>query len=128
MIVVAGPPGVDPAKTAMLIGLGFKRAAEWHVKRISPEPGGAAAEQRGFEAVVGPAPPVYDPGGPICLAESIDGSDDLAALESYAAASSAVLVVVPVEAERGDLRAALGDRGYDVASEWYSGPVAGLAT
>jgi len=125
-IVVSGPASVDPAKVRFLRELGLAVAAEWWVKPVSPEATGDVPEQTGFAAEVGPAPPVYDPGGPTCLALEIAAPAALADLERYAAAAGAVVVIVPVRVEAVALRGALERRGYEVASEWYSAPTAEL--
>ena len=88
---------------------------------------GDVPDQDGFEAIVGPAPPVYDPGGPVCLAARLDGPDALPHLERYGAAARAVLAIVPLATGREDVRAVLVARGYALASEWYAAPIETLA-
>jgi hypothetical protein len=43
----------------------------------------------------GPAPPVYDPGGPVLLADDVADGTDAASLEAEAIRLGAVLPVVP---------------------------------
>ena len=119
-IVVSGSRAVDAPKVDFLAGLGLFCEAEWWVKPIVPTRGGPVAK-RGFDAIVGPAPPVYKPGGPTCLATEIESPEALQRLERFAAASQAVIVIVPTLASRDDLRQELRTRDYVVASEWYSG-------
>ena len=66
------------------------------------------------------APPVYDPGGPVCLVEDWQGNEALLTeAEQTAAARGAVLVrVVCPHADQGQAER-LRQRGYTVASEWY---------
>lgn len=68
----------------------------------------------------GPAPPVYDPGGPVLLADRVAAGADLAVLTAGAVRLGAVLLVVP--ADPGSARAReLAGRGARVASDWYLG-------
>ena len=119
-IVVSGPRSVDAPKVDFLAGLGLLCEAEWWVKQVEPIQGDPVAT-KGFDATVGPAPPVYKPGGPTCLATRIESPDVLEQLERFAAASQAVIVIVPTLASRDDLREELRARDYVVASEWYTG-------
>ena len=119
-IVVSGSRAVDAPKADFLIGFGLVCEAEWWVKRIEPTRGEPVAK-KGFDAIVGPAPPVYEPGGLTCLATDIESPRALQRLERFAAASEAVVVIVPTLASRDDLRRELRDRDYVVASEWYTG-------
>ena len=119
-IVVSGSRAVDAPKVDFLAGLGLLCEAEWWVKQIEPTHDQPVAT-KGFEAIVGPAPPVYKSGGPTCLATHIESPEALQQLERFAAASRAVIVIVPTLASRDDLRQELRDRDYVVASEWYTG-------
>ena len=60
-VIVAGSQEIDPLKRAFLHRLGLTVAAEWWVRPLDAAPGDVP-DQDGFEAIVGPAPPVYDPG------------------------------------------------------------------
>ena len=123
-IVVSGSRSVDAPKVDFLAGLGLDCEAEWWVKPVElneREP----VEMSGFNAFVGPAPPVYDPGGLTCLAMEIESLVALAHFEEFASASQAVVAIVPTLTSRLDLRAELRERGYTVASEWYAGTLVG---
>lgn len=115
-IVVCGPPELDPPKSRFLRESGMGVVAEWRVRALDPADG-EPGEQSGFEAVVGPAPPVYDPGGPVCLALSLE-ADAVDRFERFARRSGAVLAVAPVLLG-APLREELDRRGYVVASDWY---------
>ena len=55
----------DEPKVAMLRGLSLKPVEQWWVKPVDPSGTTAASgrvEGSGFSGIVGPAPPVYDPG------------------------------------------------------------------
>lgn len=121
-IVVSGPPSVDEPKTAFLDACGLRVDAEWRVKPLAPVSGELPAKQ-GFDAAVGPAPPVYDPGGLTALALRIDEPEAVERFEQFAAASKAVVAIVPVRTSDEKLRTELDRRGFSVASEWYVGPV-----
>jgi hypothetical protein len=110
---------VDRPKVGLLTAAGLGVEAEWWVRSVDPLVGEPPGPD-GFEAVVGPAPPVYDPGGPVCVARRVEKAAALESLERFAACSGAVLVIVPVEASRAALRGSLARRGYVVASEWYA--------
>jgi GNAT superfamily N-acetyltransferase len=124
-IVVTGPASVDRPKNEFLRSAGLAVGAEWRTKSLSPHEGPVPAMD-GFDAAVGPAPPVYDPGGLTCLALRLDDPSVLPAFEEFAERSAAVVGIVPVRAEAVDLRRLLIQRGYAAASEWYCGPSGAL--
>jgi len=64
-------PRLQPGCTAFLSAVGLRVEAEWLVKRIVPT-NGRALEKEGFDAAIGRAPSVYDPGGLTALALRID--------------------------------------------------------
>ncbi len=95
-----GPPGPTP------------------VRRFEPP---QRFEGPGFSGLFGSAPPVYDPGGPVLLADRVAAATDLAVLTAEAIRLGAVLLVVP--AAPGSARAReLDGCGWHVASDWYLGP------
>jgi len=124
-IVVSGPTSIDEPKAAFLAGLGLRVDAEWRVKALAPASGPIPAKE-GFDAAVGPAPPVYDPGGLTALALRIDYPEAVERFEEFAAASGAIVAIVPVRTSDERLLASLDRRGFAVASEWYAGPVSSL--
>lgn len=124
-IVVSGPPSVDEAKTAFLAERGLYVDAEWRVKTLTPTTAGPFPKE-GFDAAIGPAPPVYEPGGLTALALRVDYPAAVERFEQFAASSDAVVAIVPVRVSDTDLRAELDRRGFVVASEWYAGPVSSL--
>jgi hypothetical protein len=70
------------------------------------------------------APPVYEPGGPVCLVANLPddtNADALAMAEREARERGAVLIVVncPHGGGHEDL---LGETGYRIAGSWYVGP------
>ncbi len=124
-IVVSGPPSVDEPKTAFLSGRGLRVDAEWRVKALTPTTAGAPAKD-GFDAAIGPAPPVYEPGGLTALALRVDYPEAVERFEQFAAASDAVVAIVPLRVSDAGLREELDRRHFVVASEWYAGSVSTL--
>ena len=124
-IVVSGPPSIDEPKTAFLSEQGLRVDSEWRVKALTLTRAGAPVKE-GFDAAIGPAPPVYEPGGLTALALRVDYPEAVARFEQFAAASDAVVAIVPVRLSDTDLRAELDRRQFVVASEWYAGPVSPL--
>lgn len=77
-------------------------------------------EGPGFSGILEPAPPVYDPGGPVLQADHIDEGTEITVVEREAAALGAVLAIIP--ASPGTPRASeLARDGWNVASDWYLG-------
>jgi hypothetical protein len=68
----------------------------------------------------GSAPPVYDPGGPVLLADDVADGMDAASLEAEAIRLGAVLLVVPVAPGTARARELSGP-GWQVGSDWYVG-------
>ncbi len=86
----------DVPKRTLLQRSGLVAVARWWVKELAPI-GPAAAwgpvRVADVDALLVPAPPVYDPGGPVCLLGDLDPELAPAASEE-AAALGAVLAVV----------------------------------
>jgi GNAT superfamily N-acetyltransferase len=82
-----------------------------------------------------PAPPVYSPGGPVCMIDDFAvansqewdsvGAALLAAVEREAQARGAVLAVVVCAQRDHAKRAVLQKAGLTIASEWHVKPLAG---
>jgi GNAT superfamily N-acetyltransferase len=125
----------DEDKCAMLAALTLELAEQWWVRELSPgeheSQGGQVATPgpvtgTGFSGLLGPAPPVYDPGGPVLLvAELAAGADlagaDLAGVEREAAGMGAVLLIVPAAPASARAAAIARRPGWSVASDWYLG-------
>ncbi len=114
---------LDLPKNALLESAGLGPAEQWWVKPLFPagrtERTGTVSGH-GFSGHLGPAPPVYDPGGPVLLVHRIEPGVALAAMEREAAGWGAVLAVVP-ESPSGPRAAELTAGGYEVASVWFTG-------
>ncbi len=123
VVVVCGH--VDAQKGAFLRASGLAARADWWVKPLTPGSAGEVEPPAGVHAVITTAPAVYDPGGPVALAPALESPALLEALERWAAARGAVIVVVPAWRDDDALVAALRGRGYAAASEWYEGSLTG---
>lgn len=86
----------DAPKRLMLTQLGLTPHARWWVKALTPTgptaPAGAIT-LGDVQARLVPAPPVYDPGGPVCLLGDLPAAQAASAAQR-AAAAGAVLAVV----------------------------------
>lgn len=114
----------DQPKVSMLQRLSLCLAEQWWVRELHPGRAQAAAPGRidgpGFSGIFGPAPPVYDPGGPVLQADRADDNAEVAVIEREATALGAVLAIIP--AAPGTVRAGqLARHGWSVASDWYLG-------
>ncbi len=113
----------DEPKVALLRACSLEPVEQWWVKPLAP--GGTLVatgrvEGSGFSGILGPAPPVYDPGGPVVLVDRVVHGTRVAAIEEEAAALGGVLAVIPVRV--GDEREAeLHDAAFTVSSAWYVG-------
>jgi hypothetical protein len=110
----------DEPKRAMLRQAGGRLTEEWWVRPLADVARAAASEPAGATGQLVTAPPVYDPGGPVCSVTSWDGTAGaLDAVEAWAAAQGAVLAVVAVAADAVDRQEALDAARYTATSEWY---------
>lgn len=74
-----------------------------------------------LRAILLSAPPVYDPGGPVCFIEEWQNDETLLSeAERAAAAKGAVLTRVICPHADHDRAELLVQRGYTLASEWYT--------
>jgi len=77
-----------------------------------------------LRAILVDAPPVYDPGGPVCFVEDWSGDGSLLANAEQEAAHRGAVVVRVICAHNDTSRAKmLVKHGYKVASEWYTAPL-----
>jgi hypothetical protein len=84
----------DEPKRAMLAELGYQRGASWWVHPIQAFEG-ERTTLRDTDAVVGPGPPIYDPGGLATLAIEMRDPADVATFDRSTTASNAILAIVP---------------------------------
>jgi hypothetical protein len=116
----------DHSKREMLASLGLVVTSRWWVKELRPT--GDVSESGpvrlgDVEALMVPAPPVYDPGGPVCLLGDLDAS--LAGSASDAAARrGAVLAIVQRDRSPStapDAEPELEAAGFHNPSEFFDG-------
>lgn len=116
----------DEPKRRMLAEAGLVVASRWWVKELSPTASASAwgpVSVAGVDAVVMPAPPVFDPGGPVCILGPVASATAVSALEA-AAATGAVLAIVQRSGGPDDVPASdpvLGAAGFTNPSEFYDG-------
>jgi len=116
----------DTPKVAMLAGAGLMVTARWWVKELTPA--GAVTTfglvtMADVEALVMPAPPVYDPGGPVCLLGNVDASR---AIEAAVAAAECGAVLAIVQRDGSSEKAPASEpeleaAGFHNPSEFYEG-------
>ena len=114
----------DDAKVLMLKSAGLSVGESWWVR-----PGDDRAQDAqifgpvaaaGIEALVIPAPPVYDPGGPVLLVTSIDSADRVVEVPLLAEEQGAVLAILPCP-PISDLSRAAQEAGFDETTQYYVG-------
>ena len=114
----------DQPKVQMLLGCGLELVEQWWVLPVRPAPGAEAQRGRidgaGFSGLLGPAPPVYDPGGAVLLIERADPGAQPDQIADVAARMGAVLAIVAAQ-PGGELARELHTGEWSVASEWYLG-------
>jgi hypothetical protein len=108
----------DEPKRAMLHNLGYRRGASWWVHPVQAVEG-VPPTLRDPDPVVGPAPPVYDPGGLTALALEMRDPADVPTFDQWASASNAILAIVPARSSDTTLEQALSHAGYEPASDWF---------
>jgi hypothetical protein len=113
----------DEEKSALLRGLSLRLAEQWWVREL-PSAGPLRPPARvagtGFSGILGPAPPVYAPGGPVLLVDGLADDAELPAVEREATELGALLLVIPVPVD-SPRAAELPGLGWTVASDWYLG-------
>lgn len=112
-------PKRDTTKRAMLIDAGLDLSAEWWVKPLEPRPASEQPIPTGGEVVLGPAPPVYDPGGPVGVVLRLNEPDLIDEIEEWLETRGAVLSIVPAWTRNQRLRSTFGSRDDEPASEWF---------
>lgn len=114
----------DTPKRSFLLDAGWAVAAAWWVHPVEPTHA-PLPRLTSVQALVGPAPPVYEPGGPTALALSLGEvpATAVSLFGRWAAASNAVLAIVPARSSDRALADELEAQRYTVASEWFILPL-----
>ena len=113
---------LDEPKRTMLLAAGLEVAEEWWVKPLAatgPASTFGPLDVPGATAVVVPAPPVYDPGGPVAIIGPGVDQSSLPDVEERAAAAGAVLAVARLPDDAA--RSAVDDAGYELTSQFLEG-------
>jgi hypothetical protein len=115
----------DDPKVALLQSLGLTIGESWCLRAvdasesIAPTFGPVSAD--GIDALVIPAPPVYDPGGPVLLVTSVASPDAVPSVSDLAAERGAVLAILPTTPSEPELAAAALRCGFDETTRYYVG-------
>lgn len=113
----------DQPKAGLLRDLSLSVAEQWWVHELlparAPVPPGRVSGP-GFAGLLTQAPPVYDPGGPVFLADRSEGPAYVNVITREATECGAVLAVIPAAPDTA-LTAELRRRGWSIASDWYAG-------
>jgi ribosomal protein S18 acetylase RimI-like enzyme len=122
----------DTAKVAMLESLDLSVGESWWVRAVedpaSSEPMFGPLSADGIEALLIPAPPVYDPGGPVLLVTSLASVNDVQRVPTIGGERSAVLAILPTKPGTPDLTDAAEACGFDETSRYYVGQPADTTT
>ena len=100
----------------------------WHrdLEPAHPDLDGAASGSNiavdGAEGRLVPAPPVYDPGGPVLLVTNVVDRGALRRIESAAVTRGASVSVVTQAPEDSDLEALLVGTGYSLTTAFCESP------
>ena len=118
-------PVPDAERTAFATRSGLARAESWWHRDV---PGHGAASEApphlpGAAVSVVPAPPVYDPGGPVLFVEDVTDEGCLVRAPAEAARLGCPLVVVGQPVTSTSLAAALSGGGYRRHCDFHTGPL-----
>jgi hypothetical protein len=115
----------DAPKVGMLESLGLTIGESWWVTEArgerAPDPSFGPVAHDGFTALVVPAPPVYDPGGPVLLTLAVDDVALVSELPTIAARTGTVLVIVSTKPSTPEVTAVAQAAGFDEVSQYYLG-------
>lgn len=117
----------DDAKRRALQELGLEVVARWWVRALHPvEPAEASfapVDLGGVSAMLVPAPPVYAPGGPVCILGDVDAELAVRSVDAAEAAGAVLAVVTRDTAPHPTppTDAVLEAAGFDNVSEFYEG-------
>jgi ribosomal protein S18 acetylase RimI-like enzyme len=115
----------DTSKVAMLEKLGLTIGESWYIRTLnnrgSDAPTFGPVEADGIDALVIPAPPVYDPGGAVLLVTSLVSVDAIKWLPDVAAEHGAVLAILPTKPGVPGIAEAADACGFDETTRYYVG-------
>ena len=109
-------PRADAARA-----VGLTVAESWWHRDLDRQPSAAAAEL-GEDCRLVPAPPVYDPGGPVLLVSAVSDASALTLAEQAAAALGASVSVVSQDPADDALATLLTKAGYRQTTDYFTTP------
>lgn len=121
-------PGCESERLDAALDLGLEPAEIWWHRDLEPFTGlNVVSEDKsvtvdGAEGRLVPAPPVYDPGGPILLVTSVETPEALARVEQSAARRGAMVSVVPQLPSDVALSRLLNAAGYTLTTFFFLTP------
>ena len=118
----------DTAKRQMLAGCGLTVRSRWWVKELRPACPVAVGAVREVDlgtttGLFVPAPPVYDPGGPVCLLGDVEPTAAVVAADRAGELGAVLAVVTRTGAEVPPVEPALAAAGFDNVSEFFEGRI-----
>ena len=109
-------PAFESARLDAAYDVGLAPVETWWHRDVDPAPladdEGVDIEVDGASGRLVPAPPVYDPGGPVLLVTDVESADALTRIERAAAARGARVSVVTQSSDDDRLRGLLEGAGY----------------
>lgn len=121
-------PAFERERMDAALDLGLEPVEVWWHRDLEPLTGlHVVSEDHGVsvEGAAGqlvPAPPVYDPGGPVLLVTSVDTADALARIQQSGARRGATVAVVTQDPSDAATAALLGEAGFVVTTYFLAGP------
>ncbi len=124
-------PGCEAERLDAALDLGLEPADIWWHRDLEPFTGlNVVSEDKtisveGAEGQLVPAPPVYDPGGPVLLVSAVESPEALTRLEQSAARRGARVAVVPQPPTATVLATVLNHAGYTLTTFFFTTPAEG---
>ena len=118
----------DTEKRQLLQACGLTVGSRWWVKELRPASPAAVGAVREVDlgtttGLFVPAPPVYDPGGPVCLLGDVGPAAAVAAADRAGELGAVLAVVTRTGAEVPPAEPALAAAGFDDVSEFFEGRI-----
>lgn len=121
-------PAHETERLDAALDLGLEPAEVWWHRDLEPPTGlnvvseDPAITVAGAVAQLVPAPPVYDPGGPVLLVTSVESADALTRVQQSAARRGATVAVVTQDPADTATAALLADGGFVVTTYFFTPP------
>ncbi len=121
-------PAHETERLDAALDLGLEPAEVWWHRDLEPPTGLNVVSEdptitvEGAVAQLVPAPPVYDPGGPVLLVTSVESADALTRVQQSAARRGATVAVVAQDPADTATAALLADGGFVVTTYFFTPP------